>query len=416
VRAAMNVGMVLALSGLALSIGSCGQGTRAGRGEDDNAPVRTGLAAMERGDSPTPRATTPDPNAEPEPGSVDAMARQSAIDLERALAATPSDSGSTGTPARRTGGSTGAGASGAGTGAESTVSDDGSGVSVGLVNVERGATSTGAETGAQQGAPAPSVSAGLSEMGGAQAAGVTLDERIRAASDDLSHLLSERAATSTTPLADLAIASALAAGVGEPVPDMSLGSAQLAPSERAAVVAVHGLVGTLKSGTSEGGSGADVADALQKSADEASAGLPLRITDAKLCTRVNGFGDYSELDVNAFLAGRASPVIVYAQVDRFMSRPGAGGRQIVEMSQELNIYHEADGAHCWKRPAQTVTESTRTRRRDFYLTNAIELPSTLTVGKYRLKVTMRDATGGGTAETTIPFSIVADPALAHTAE
>ncbi len=406
-RAALHVGMVLALSGLALSVGSCGQGTRAGRGDDDNAPVRTGLAAMERGDSPTPRAKTPDPNAEPEPGSVDAMARQSAIDLERALAATPGDGRSAGTPARRTSGSTGADASGGGSGSGTTVSDDGNGVSVGLVSVERGAEPAGAGT-----ESAPAVSAGLSEMGGAQAAGVTLDDRIRAVSGDLSRMLSERAATSTSPLADLAVASALAAGAGEPVP----ASAQLAPSERAAVVAVHGLVGTLKSGSTGSESGADVADALQKSADEASAGLPLRITDAKLCTRVTGFGDYAELDVNAFLAGRASPVIVYAQVDRFMSRAGAGGRQIVEMSQELNIYHEADGAHCWKRPAQTVTESTRTRRRDFYLTNAIELPSTLTVGKYRLKVTMRDATGGGTAETTIPFSIVADPALAHTAE
>lgn len=412
-RAAMNIGMVLALSGLAVSIASCGQGTRAGRGDDENAPVRTGLAAMERGDSPTPRATTPDPNADPEPGSVDAMARQSAIDLERALAATPRENASTGRgssdAARRTSGS---GASDAGSAGEVVVSDDGSGVSVGLVNVERGGEGARSE----QVAPAQAVSAGLSEIGGAQATGVTLDERIRAASGDLTRLLSERAAASTAPLADLAVASALAAGAGEPAPDLSLGSAQLAPSERAAVMAVHGLVGTLRSAAAGSESGVDVADALQRSADEASAGLPLRITDAKLCTRVNGFGDYSELDVNAFLAGRASPVIVYAQVDRFMSRAGAGGRQIVEMSQELNIYHEADGAHCWKRPAQTVTESTRTRRRDFYLTNAIELPSTLTVGKYRLKVTMRDATGGGVAETTIPFSIVADPALAHTAE
>lgn len=408
-RAAISIGMVLALSGLAVSIASCGQGTRAGRGDDENAPVRTGLAAMERGDSPTPRATTPDPNAEPEPGSVDALARQSAIDLERALAATPRESAPAGrgpsAGARRTGVS---GASEAGAAGEVVVSDDGSGVSVGLVNVERGAEG---ERSAQE-APAQAVSAGLSEMGGAQAAGVTLDERIRAASGDLTRLLSERASTSTSPLADLAVASALAARAGEPAPE----SAQLAPSERAALMAVHGLVGTLGSGATGSESGVDVADALQRSADEASAGLPLRVTDAKLCTRVNGFGDYTELDVNAFLAGRASPVIVYAQVDRFMSRAGAGGRQVVEMSQELNIYHEADGAHCWKRPAQTVTESTRTRRRDFYLTNAIELPATLTVGKYRLKVTMRDATGGGTAETTIPFSIVADPALAHTAE
>lgn len=153
-----------------------------------------------------------------------------------------------------------------------------------------------------------------------------------------------------------------------------------------------------------------------RTAERAAEGLPLRITDAKLCTRVVGFGDYNELSVNAFLAGSAARVVVYTQVDRFATRAGVGGRQTVELSQELDVYHDADGAHCWKRPAQSVSESSRVKRRDFFLTNAIELPPTLTVGKYRLKITMRDLTGNSVAEATIPFSVVADAKLAHTPE
>ena len=420
----VRVGRLAALAGLGVGLGvgvgavlgSCGQNARAGRSGDSNEPVTAGLAAMERGDSPTPRATTPDPYAAPEPGTVDALARQSAIDLERALASSPSG-----------GGTNRAAEVSSGSGGAAEVSGHERGVSVGLVSVERSAgagtdasasSDVGAGVGAGADASGPEVSAGLASMGesgsGTAASGGqgTLDERIREASAELSRMYVERAASSATPAADLAVASALAASVGEAAPS----GGNLSASERATLGAVHTLVGSLKGGGSESGSVVDAADALQKSADEASAGLPLRITDARLCTRVTGFGDYVELGVNAFLAGRPSPVIVYTQVDRFGSRASAGGRQTVELSQELNIYHDADGAHCWKRPAQTISESTRTRRRDFYLTNAIELPPTLTIGKYRLKVTMRDVAGGSVAETTIPFSIVADPGLAHTAE
>jgi len=401
VRSLTRIGWIAAVSGLAAGALSCGQNTRTGRGE--NEPVTTGLAAMERGDSPTPRVATPDPNAPPEPGSVDAMAQQAAIDLERALAAQPSRDAR---QPRRAEIDSQPSNPGTAT-SEATAIADGSSVSVGLVSVERTAPQARDEQ-------PPSVSAGLASMEGsadAPAGEASLDERIRLASVELSRLLTDRAAASAAPAADLVVASVLAVNAGDPIP----GHQNLAPSERSAVAAVSGLIGALKPGT-EGAAAIDAADALQKSADEASAGLPLRITDARLCTRVNGFGDYVELGVNAFLAGRPSPVIVYTQVDRFASRASAGGRQTVELSQELNIYHDADGAHCWKRPAQTISESTRSKRRDFYLTNAIELPPTLTIGKYRLKVTMRDLTGSAVAETTIPFSIVADPGLAHTAE
>lgn len=401
VRSLTRIGWIAAVSGLAAGALSCGQNTRTGRGE--NEPVTTGLAAMERGDSPTPRVATPDPNAPPEPGSVDAMAQQAAIDLERALAAQPSRDAR---QPRRAEIDSRPSNPGTAT-SEATAIADGSSVSVGLVSVERTAPQARDEQ-------PPSVSAGLASMEGsadAPAGEAPLDERIRLASVELARLLTDRAAASAAPAADLVVASVLAVNAGDPIP----GHQNLAPSERSAVAAVSGLVGALKPGT-EGAAAIDAADALQKSADEASVGLPLRITDARLCTRVNGFGDYVELGVNAFLAGRPSPVIVYTQVDRFASRASAGGRQTVELSQELNIYHDADGAHCWKRPAQTISESTRSKRRDFYLTNAIELPPTLTIGKYRLKVTMRDLTGGAVAETTIPFSIVADPGLAHTAE
>lgn len=396
------VSLLVSLCGLA----SCGQGTRATTGPGGSGqPVSTGLSSLGKGDSPTPRATTPDPNAQLDPGSIEGMAQRSAMDLEQALASAAARDASR--------------ASGAGRGATATntvqsepapvvASPSGDGVSVGLVSIERNA---------EQGAGAPA-STGLGSLAGATpeparepAREPSVDEAIISTGSELETLLTRRASSSVRPIPDLALAAAISGSEGRSAPD----AGTLAPSERALLDAIRSVHASLANG-SEGAGAVDPADALRLAAERAAEGLPLRITDAKLCTRVVGFGDYNELSVNAFLAGSAARVVVYTEVDRFATRAGVGGRQTVELSQELDVYHDADGAHCWKRPAQSISESSRVKRRDFFLTNAIELPPTLTVGKYRLKITMRDLTGNSVAETTIPFSVVADAKLAHTPE
>lgn len=406
------VPFLLALAALT----SCGQSNRAtNKPGDTNQPVSTGLAALERGDSPTPRTTTPDPNAQPSGESIEGMSQRSALDLEQALAsaaardAARASAGASSTPAADGGN------------ASMSVSPSGNEVSVGLVSVERNTNTTG---GGMEGAAAgPQANAGLGALGGsagepsgdsASGASQGTEQVIEAARSELAALLTERAAASVAPMSDLALAAAIAGSQGRPAPELS----SLSPSERAVLDAIRSVHAFMASGeyASESSGSLDVSDALRAAADRAAEGLPLRITDAKLCTRVGGFGDYSELSVNAFLAGRAARVVVYTEIDRFATRSGAGRMQTVELSQELDVYHDADGAHCWKRPAQSVTESSRVKRRDFFITNAIELPPTLSVGKYRMKITMRDLTGNSVAETTVPFTVVADAKLAHTAE
>lgn len=397
---------------------SCGQGNRvANTPSDTNQPVSTGLAALERGDSPTPRATTPDPNAQAAGDSIEGLSQRSALDLEQALAAAAARDA-----ARASAGSSSPRTS-EGVDSPVNVSPSGDGVSVGLVSVERNTNTTGG--GAEDAAAGSQANAGLGALSGnasgpsgdgATDASRGTDETIEASRSALSTLLTQRAATSVSPMPDLALAAAIAGSQGRPAPELS----SLGPSERTlldAIRSVHAfMASSADGGGSESGGAIDVPDALQAAADRAAEGLPLRITDAKLCTRVAGFGDYTELSVNAFLAGRAARVVVYTEIDRFAVRSGIGGRQTVELSQELDVYHDADGAHCWKRPAQSVSESSRVKRRDFFITNAIELPPTLSVGKYRMKITMRDLAGNSVAETTIPFTVVADAKLAHTAE
>jgi hypothetical protein len=79
----------------------------------------------------------------------------------------------------------------------------------------------------------------------------------------------------------------------------------------------------------------------------------------------------------------------------------------VELSQRLELYHAADDLNTWNRAAETVRDESRNRLRDYYLTNRVRLPGNLGVGRYHLKVVMRDLIGEKVAETIIPIEIVA---------
>jgi len=154
--------------------------------------------------------------------------------------------------------------------------------------------------------------------------------------------------------------------------------------------------------------------AAQRLADRLANEQPLTISEAKLCARVEGFGRYTPLP-RRLLAGRRHPAIVYVEVSHFGARRSAGpdgeAGHTVELAQELALYHDADGLLAWRRPEQTVMDFSRNRRRDFFIVQRVDLPRTLTVGAYRLKVTVRDRTTGETAEEIIPIEVVADAAL-----
>lgn len=149
----------------------------------------------------------------------------------------------------------------------------------------------------------------------------------------------------------------------------------------------------------------------------------VRVIRALFCSRVEGFGRYASMG-DTFVAGRPLRAIVYAELDQFAYRaaregdPGQRGvplaeQESVDLSQSLSLYHDASGLLAWHRPAQTVVETTRARRRDFYLIQQIELPRTLGVGRYNLKVTVKDRTSGAESEAIIPFTIVADATTAR---
>lgn len=165
--------------------------------------------------------------------------------------------------------------------------------------------------------------------------------------------------------------------------------------------------------------------AAASESDDVGAAAPetLAFGTVSLCSRVDGFGRYTPLgargraagDPMRFLAGRVQPAIVYCELDHFtQSEDGEREGYTSEFTTRIELFHD-DGSRQWRADEATIRDHTLTRRRDLYLVQRIDLPANLSVGKYNLKVTVRDRLAAGNTgaecETIVPVEIVADARL-----
>jgi hypothetical protein len=265
--------------------------------------------------------------------------------------------------------------------------------------------------------------------------------------------------SSSRPLAALVKLHAAKAAGDSRVSDAEIKALEksLSPAEAEFYSAWKALQASVAAGAD---SSADVA-AMKRAASafaQATRGwAELRVPKAVLCTRVEGFGMYTELPrrgsvgratggaaggaggisgaVNAeelpaytFIAGRKNKFIVYCEIDGFASRPSsASGRPgfEVEISQDLTLFAPGSGGGfttsgaivgagrdviAWRKPDQRVKDFSRNQRRDFFMVQIVELPEALTVGAYSLKVRVKDlaSDGNAEAEAVIPIDVVAD--------
>lgn len=134
---------------------------------------------------------------------------------------------------------------------------------------------------------------------------------------------------------------------------------------------------------------------------------PIKIVCVHLCRRVRGFGDFDTFEEQPFLAGRVIRLVLYVEVDQYHVVESDGMHE-VRLSQEVIVYTDPGGTPIWKQPPVQIVDTSRNRRRDFFVTQLIHLPQTLSVGKYLLKVAVSDGNGGTLDETGVPFDVVAD--------
>ena len=218
--------------------------------------------------------------------------------------------------------------------------------------------------------------------------------------------LRRRVRVEESPLKAAVINAALA--LADPAPTQALDPADLRAIDRDQAVNIqrfHQLLISLMKELADGDGELDRRKVIRQM-DEALGPEPLAITDLQLCTRVDNFGLYTPLPRNVFIAGRTTPVIVYSEIDHFHPQPIAGGKYEVRLSQEITLYEDG-GLDVWHEAPAAIIDQSRNQRRDFYIVQQITLPANLTVGRYQLKITLRDEYGGTRAERTLPLEIIA---------
>ena len=139
----------------------------------------------------------------------------------------------------------------------------------------------------------------------------------------------------------------------------------------------------------------------------------LELPTLALCTRVRGFGDFDEWTVRndsdqySFVAHSAQPVIIYLEMEGFSSDLNNDDLWETVTSQHLTIYSDRDGIPVWKEDWQSASDHSRKQRRDYFTVQKFTLPRGLSVGRYQLKVRVRDEKTGAETEQNIPFTMTA---------
>ena len=147
-----------------------------------------------------------------------------------------------------------------------------------------------------------------------------------------------------------------------------------------------------------------------------AAPVRLGLPQVALCTRVGGFGDYDEFPRNqarryAFLAHTGQQAVVYVEVEDFVSELNEQGKWVTELSQQLVVFSDRDGIPVWREEWQAGVDVSNNRRDDFFVVQIITFPKALSVGRYQLKIHVRDEKSGAESETSVEIEMVADPRM-----
>lgn len=136
----------------------------------------------------------------------------------------------------------------------------------------------------------------------------------------------------------------------------------------------------------------------------------LTIPTMALCTKVNGFGSYDPIEPARFAADREQQVVVYCEVANFLSNLNEKRMWETRLKWDMTLYTTEDAIPVWSHKSETINDAARVRRHDFFVAKVIQLPRTLPIGRYLLKVTIVDTQSNRIAEATSPLVVTAQQA------
>ncbi len=132
------------------------------------------------------------------------------------------------------------------------------------------------------------------------------------------------------------------------------------------------------------------------------AGLDVR--QAVFCRQIDGFGSYELFDVDEFSTGQS--VLVYAEAENFGVQQTTQGEFVTRLQSTLDIRQGGvDGAVVFHNELPRTEDVCRSRRRDYFHSYRIKLPTTLAPGPHVLTLTVRDEVSHKLGTATLPFLV-----------
>lgn len=148
-----------------------------------------------------------------------------------------------------------------------------------------------------------------------------------------------------------------------------------------------------------------VAEQLRSAVRFAQELAPLTIRRISFCTSVDGFGIVDEIPTSSFTAGQ--PSLIYAEIDNFRSESAADGTYRTQFAATLEIRRvDEDGSQLIEAiPVPEISDSTTTRRTDYFQSFELTIPSHLTEGQYEIRIMLQDLLSRQHAESILPFVV-----------
>lgn len=138
----------------------------------------------------------------------------------------------------------------------------------------------------------------------------------------------------------------------------------------------------------------------------------LTIPTVALVSAVESYGRYTPMPSNRFIAGRVTPVLVYAELANFSNTAiddsnRSEGEFGVSVQQRIELRPIDGQVVAVDFGPQEFISRARSSRRDLFLARRLDLPANLTIGKYVLIVNIKDLATGHSEDAKIQLEVVA---------
>lgn len=131
----------------------------------------------------------------------------------------------------------------------------------------------------------------------------------------------------------------------------------------------------------------------------------LSIPTIAICWKVDGFGNYQEFSPAQFVAGRANEMIVYTEIDGFISEQRSDDWYYANFELTTSV-HDRIGNTVATFNEPDILDKCRTRRVDCFVPHLITLPASLAPGDYVVKVTVVDKIANRVTQNRTPIKLV----------